>query len=49
MDSGHAWPGTHESAGFCRSVNQKDIDLDNCTIINNEWGNDFLLNRLFNY
>ena len=47
MDKGHSWPGTKESAGFCKTDSQKEINLDSCKHIDNEWGNDFLLEKLF--
>jgi polyhydroxybutyrate depolymerase len=47
-EQGHSWPGTKEYAGFCRTKYQSEIDLDPCLNSVNEWGNDFLLQRLFN-
>tara|TARA_B100000927_G_scaffold284009_1_gene272393 strand:+ start:100 stop:1125 length:1026 start_codon:yes stop_codon:yes gene_type:complete len=47
MNGGHSWPGTKESAGFCKTDAQKEIDLESCNYVDNEWGNDFLLEKLF--
>ena len=48
-DAGHSWPGISKSAGYCYSQPQTDINYHTCDFsINNEWGNDFLLNLLFN-
>ena len=48
-DRGHTWPGTNlDSAGFCRTDNQTEINIQTCKNRENDWGNDFLLERLFN-
>lgn len=47
-DRGHTWPGTnYDSAGFCRSDKQSEINIEVCKNYNNKWGNDFLLERIF--
>ncbi len=46
-EQGHSWPGTEEYMGFCRTKYQTEIDLEPCSNTINEWGNDFLLQRLF--
>ena len=46
-EQGHSWPGTEEYMGFCRTKYQSEIDLEPCSKTINEWGNDFLLQRLF--
>ena len=48
MNRGHSWPGSEDNAGFCRSNKQSDIDIEECKTKINSWGNDFLLERLFN-
>ena len=48
LDQGHTWPGiNNSSAGNCRSSSQNDIMFAECKEKINEWGNDFLLERLF--
>ena len=47
-DEGHFWPGIDKSVGFCFSQPQSDLDYLKCNFsISNEWGNDFLINLLF--
>jgi poly(3-hydroxybutyrate) depolymerase len=47
-DRGHTWPGTnYDSAGFCRTDKQTEINIQACKNLQNDWGNDFLLERLF--
>ena len=48
MNRGHSWPGSEDNAGICRSNKQSDIDIEECKTKINSWGNDFLLERLFN-
>ena len=48
-DAGHSWPGTSSNRGYCQTDSQEKIIFPKCTIENpNQWGNDFLLNILFN-
>ena len=50
MNQGHTWPGVNNSsAGNCRSSSQSDINFSECKQIVNKWGNDFLLERLFDH
>ena len=50
LDQGHTWPGiNNSSAGNCRSSSQNDIIFNECKEKINEWGNDFLLEKLFNH
>ena len=47
-DAGHFWPGIDRNVGFCFSPPQSNIDYSKCNFsIVNEWGNDFLINLLF--
>ena len=47
-DAGHFWPGIDRNVGFCFSPPQSNIDYAKCNFsIVNEWGNDFLINLLF--
>jgi len=47
-DAGHFWPGIDRNVGFCFSPPQSNIDYSKCNFsIMNEWGNDFLINLLF--
>jgi len=48
-DAGHLWPGISSNRGYCQTDSQEKIIFPKCTIENpNQWGNDFLLNILFN-
>jgi hypothetical protein len=48
IDKGHTWPGINNpNAGYCTSSSQTDITIGKCKSNTNEWGNDFLLNKLF--
>ena len=50
INQGHTWPGVNNSsAGNCRSSSQYDINFSECKQIVNKWGNDFLLERLFDH
>lgn len=47
-DAGHFWPGIDRNVGFCFSPPQSNIEYSKCNFsIVNEWGNDFLINLLF--
>tara|TARA_Y200000002_G_scaffold42442_1_gene30804 strand:+ start:265 stop:1353 length:1089 start_codon:yes stop_codon:yes gene_type:complete len=47
-DAGHFWPGIDRNVGFCYSPPQSNLDYSECNFsIANEWGNDFLINLLF--
>ena len=47
-DGGHFWPGIDKSVGFCFSQPQSDLNYSKCNFsIFNEWGNDFLIDLLF--
>ena len=49
MEGGHTWPGIEDDdAGNCRSDEQSDISFPKCKNINNLWGNNYLLPKLFN-
>jgi poly(3-hydroxybutyrate) depolymerase len=48
-DAGHLWPGISSNRGYCQTDSQEKIIFPKCTIeYPNQWGNDFLLNILFN-
>lgn len=48
MEGGHSWPGSNDNAGFCRTNIQNEINIELCKNKDNSWGNQFLLERLFN-
>tara|TARA_B100001093_G_scaffold15806_1_gene14497 strand:+ start:364 stop:1377 length:1014 start_codon:yes stop_codon:yes gene_type:complete len=48
-DSGHYWPGIKRSAGFCHTEDQSDMNYSVCKFsTDNDWGNEFILDMLFN-
>lgn len=48
-DRGHYWPGIKRSAGFCHTEDQSDMNYSICKFLtDNDWGNDFILDMLFN-
>ena len=49
-DAGHTWPGINNSdRGYCHTGAQNNIISPDCKIeVNNVWGNDLLLDILFN-
>ena len=49
MDRGHTWPGIDDrNAGNCRTSTQNDIFFNKCKEFINKWGNEYLLDKLFN-
>lgn len=49
LDRGHYWPGIKSSVGFCHTEDQSDMDYSICKFsTNNDWGNEFILDILFN-
>jgi len=48
-DRGHYWPGIKRSAGFCHTEDQSDMNYSICKFLtDNDWGNEFILDMLFN-
>ena len=48
-DRGHYWPGIKRSAGFCHTEDQSDMNYSICkSLTDNDWGNEFILDMLFN-
>ena len=48
-DRGHYWPGIKRSAGFCHTEDQSDMNYSICKFsTDNDWGNEFILDMLFN-
>ena len=48
-DRGHYWPGIKRSVGFCHTEDQSEMNYSVCKFsTDNDWGNDFILDILFN-
>jgi polyhydroxybutyrate depolymerase len=49
LDRGHYWPGIKRSVGFCHTEDQSDMNYSVCKFsTDNDWGNEFILDMLFN-
>ena len=48
-DRGHYWPGIKRSVGFCHTEDQSEMNYSVCKFsTDNDWGNEFILDMLFN-
>jgi len=45
-DRGHLWPGIDQSVGFCNTRDQSNLEINECRVIKNSWGNEFIVKLL---
>ena len=49
LDRGHYWPGIKKSTGYCHTEDQSEMNYSVCEFsTTNEWGNEFILDLMFN-